>query len=297
MAPPPADLDDLDQATLTISARPAVFTYPPGATFGPRVLHDFEFVWVLSGRAEWSRLDEPERVELQPGTLLLAQPGMRDRIRWSADEPTRHGYVHFDLEPRPRSAGWPLARRHAVSPSPLPAALDYLVWLAESPSTVATEHAAGAVLAAVLRTFVSGPLPDLATSTEPAPLAAALDHVRAVWSRRVRSVSLTELSFAAGVSSEHLARLCRQRYGCGLVSALELARLDLADELLTRTNLSVTEVARSCGYDDPLYFSRRFRKHYRASPRSYRRGTDRHSPLDAAGMRPFAARVRPGARR
>lgn len=30
-----------------------VAVYPPGATFGPRQLEDFEFVWLLQGTAEW----------------------------------------------------------------------------------------------------------------------------------------------------------------------------------------------------------------------------------------------------
>jgi AraC-like DNA-binding protein len=295
MPPTRADLDDLDvTGGVSIRVRPAVFTYPPGATFGPRVLHDFEFIWVIRGRADWIRLDEPEQVVLEPGALLLVQPGTRDLIRWSQDEPTTHGYVHFAIDPRPSTVGWPQVRRHAIAPSPLPALLDYLVWLAELPSAASTEHAEAA-LATVLHTFVSGPLPDPAEHREPAPLAAALDYAREAWSRRVRPIALDELSAVAGVSGEHLARLCRHHYGCSLVGALELARLDLADELLTRTNLSVTEIARSCGYDDPLYFSRRFRTHYGASPRAYRQGSDRRSALDTSSLQALAARVRPGA--
>jgi AraC-like DNA-binding protein len=38
------------------------------------------------------------------------------------------------------------------------------------------------------------------------------------------------------------------------------ARLSKACELLTGTDLTVTEVAARCGYRDPGYFARQFRK-------------------------------------
>jgi len=54
-----------------------VAVYPPGATFGPRVLPDFEFVWLLQGTAEW-RYDQGT-IALGTNSLLLGRPGMRDR--------------------------------------------------------------------------------------------------------------------------------------------------------------------------------------------------------------------------
>jgi AraC-like DNA-binding protein len=296
MAPLSENMDELDIERLWITARPAVFRYPPGTTFGPRTLRDFEFVWVLSGSADWHRIDTDEHLTLEPGALLLARPGMRDVLRWSADETTSHGYVHFDLAPRPDSRRWPLTRPHAIAPSPLPGLLEYLLWLAANAPTESPPEML-AVLATVLRIYVSCPLPGNEPPAEPLPLASALDHARDAWGQRVRPLPLGELAAAAGVTAEHLARLCRQHYGCSLAAALELTRLDLADELLMRTNLSITAVARACGYDDPLYFSKRFRRHYGRSPRSYRDGAERRSPLDAAGLRPFATRVRPTARR
>src|SRR5690348_16549481 len=53
--------------------------YPPGATYGPRTLTDFELVWLLRGSARW-RCHSPDshQLDLEPGSLLLARPGMRD---------------------------------------------------------------------------------------------------------------------------------------------------------------------------------------------------------------------------
>ena len=48
-------------------------------------------------------------------------------------------------------------------------------------------------------------------------------------------------------------------------------RIDSATELLARSDSSVTEIAASVGYDNPLYFSRLFRRHVGCSPSEYRK--------------------------
>lgn len=269
--------------------RASLTTYPPGATLGPRTLADFEFVWMTRGRADRTWLDRGETVTLEPGMLLLARPGMHEEYRWSREEQTQHGHIHFDIEPRPACDDWPQLRT-SVAPSPIPALLDYLVWLAGERSDDWSAHAAP-LMETLLRVFLTAPLPDRDAELHPA-LAAALDHIRAEWLRRMRPLDLAEAARAACVSKEHLTRLFRERYGTGLVGALELVRLAYAEALLERTNLRVSEIAASCGFRDPLYFSKRFRVAYGLSPRAYRRTeAPPRSPLEAAGLLGLAARL------
>ena len=47
-------------------------------------------------------------------------------------------------------------------------------------------------------------------------------------------------------------------------------RLKNSCELLHSTNLTITEIAQSCGFNDPLYFSRIFKKKYNTSPTQFR---------------------------
>jgi len=72
--------------------RPAVADYPPGAGLPPRVIRDFEFVWMLRGRATFV---VDEETLLTPGELLLVPPDVRHSFRWDHEQPSRHGYVHF----------------------------------------------------------------------------------------------------------------------------------------------------------------------------------------------------------
>ncbi len=48
-------------------------------------------------------------------------------------------------------------------------------------------------------------------------------------------------------------------------------KLEKAKELLSYSDLSITEVAEKIGYDNPLYFSRQFKAHMGYSPNKYRK--------------------------
>ena len=51
---------------------------------------------------------------------------------------------------------------------------------------------------------------------------------------------------------------------------------------LLQTDMRVKDVAHAVGYDDPLYFSRLFRRHYGCSPSEARRDVEQGA---AAGLR------------
>ena len=47
-------------------------------------------------------------------------------------------------------------------------------------------------------------------------------------------------------------------------------RLRIADALLTNTQKSISEIAASCGFETPNYFSRCYKQYYGRSPRQGR---------------------------
>ena len=79
-------------------------------------------------------------------------------------------------------------------------------------------------------------------------------------------VGLEELSRQCRLSSDHLGRLFKQVYGFTPVAYRTSLRMDRASDLLSSSNLNVSEVASRVGYSDPLYFSRAFRRHFGFPP-------------------------------
>lgn len=83
---------------------------------------------------------------------------------------------------------------------------------------------------------------------------------------------LDELLRSAPYCYDYLCRLFRQEMHTTPHKYLANLRLQAAaDVLRVESGRSITEISRMCGYHDPLYFSRMFKKKYGVSPREYAR--------------------------
>jgi AraC family transcriptional regulator len=143
----------------------------------------------------------------------------------------------------------------------------------------------------LLARFVSGPLPgDDDGSVLSAPLLAVIDHLRGEWLQMpLHRVGVGELASAARVSRGYLNRLFRTEFGISVASGLESLRCSRAEMLLTRTDMTISSIARQCGFADVYHFSHRFVRRYGVPPSAYRDvGTSPHSVLDHPGVRQLA---------
>ncbi|MFE7213489.1 helix-turn-helix domain-containing protein [Streptomyces sp. NPDC001698] len=265
--------------------RPFVADYPAGARMPPRVIDDYEFVWMLRGRATFV-LDGAE-VSLGQGRLLLVPPGLRHGFGWDPDRPSSHGYVHF----RPEDVGVPppadfrLVRMGAADP--LPGLCAYLLRLGGRDRWRAT---ARAVLDLMLTLVTTGPLPNSADPWPSAGLAPTVEFLRRAWAQPpLRRIDVDELATASALSRGYLTRLFRAEFGLAPATALTHLRCVRAEVLLLRTDLTVEVIAAHCGFADLSHFSHRFAALYGLSPRAYRAtGTGHPSLLQDAGTRRLA---------
>lgn len=83
-------------------------------------------------------------------------------------------------------------------------------------------------------------------------------------------INLDRLSGEAGMSKFHFAHLFRERTGMTPHRYLVQLRMNEARRLLSTTELTVAEVATSCGYDSPAHFGAAFRRRYEESPGTFR---------------------------
>jgi len=252
-------------------------TYPPGSTFGPRVLPDYEFVWIIEGDVSYHY--NGESLDTPPGSVVLCRPGFRDSFTWDTSRPTRHGFAHFVLDDMPEDLGpvedWPVLR---VMPDndiirPL---FRYLLSsmrpidqpeLAPSPNVIRT-------LETMLSAFVTGHLGQAYEHelSVPDPVERAMKMIHLTIARDPASeMTLNDLANAASVTPEHLCRLFRQNLDLAPMQAFRLARLDFAMNLLARTNLNMSQIADRAGFASPYHFSRRFKEAFDAPPTTWRK--------------------------
>ncbi len=82
-------------------------------------------------------------------------------------------------------------------------------------------------------------------------------------------LSLKKLSTIFSYTEKYVSHLFKQKTGIGLNRYLGDLRLRYAYELLAAGTCSVSEIAAHCGYSDPLYFSKVFKKRTGLTPTEY----------------------------
>lgn len=113
----------------------------------------------------------------------------------------------------------------------------------------------------------------------PGPLQAAM---RFIDDRFRGPVAVADIARAAGYSPSTLHASFRRHLGITPLEALTRRRLQQAREQLVHApEAEVREVARQCGFADPVHFGRVFRQRHGCPPGEYRR---RHA--DAGASRP-----------
>ncbi len=264
-----------------------IATYPPGTTFGPRVLTDFELVWLLEGDAVWEV--NGREIAVAAGSVMLGRPGMRDGFRWDARRRTRHGFIHFALEPASaylaQVDGWPL--HHQPAPDTvLPALLRQVAALIADGRPEVAELTQSA-LRHTLLTFLAGePGRELDHAPEEHPVMQAVHaHLRELWQEsELPPITLGDLARVAGVSKVHLTRVFQREVGVAPIEAVRLLRLERGAALLARTNLQVGVIARICGFPNPFHFTKAFRAIYASSPRQVRERARRGEAPPTLGL-------------
>jgi YesN/AraC family two-component response regulator len=86
-----------------------------------------------------------------------------------------------------------------------------------------------------------------------------------------RKMSIAEIAHHLGLDRSYLGSLFKEQLDTSLQDFLINYRLDKACELMKNEALAIGDISRSVGYDDPLQFSKLFRRNKSIPPREYRK--------------------------
>jgi AraC-like DNA-binding protein/ligand-binding sensor protein len=93
---------------------------------------------------------------------------------------------------------------------------------------------------------------------------------RYIWENYTRKISLQEIAEASGLSAPYFSTIFKEEMGENLSSYLNRLRVDKASRMLLETDLSLSEIAGSCGFEDQSWFSKIFKSYSGMSPGKYR---------------------------
>jgi YesN/AraC family two-component response regulator len=86
----------------------------------------------------------------------------------------------------------------------------------------------------------------------------------------IRKISLREIAEASGLSAPYFSTIFKEEMGENLSGYLNRLRVEKACHMLVETELTLSEIAGSCGFEDQSWFSKIFKSYTGISPGKYR---------------------------
>ena len=83
-------------------------------------------------------------------------------------------------------------------------------------------------------------------------------------------LSVADIATAAKLSEPHLRRIFKAHTNTSPINYIIFLRLEKAKNLLVYSNYSIAKISEACGFSDPYYFSRLFKKTVGISPSEYK---------------------------
>lgn len=87
----------------------------------------------------------------------------------------------------------------------------------------------------------------------------------------MNKITMKEVCKDNYISPSHFCRVFKNTTGKSFVDYLNFRRAYEAEKLLSKTNMTVTDIAFSVGFSTTSYFDRVFKKYYKISPSKYRK--------------------------
>ena len=248
-------------ARLTFNSPPTYWRCEPGWFWHSRPLGDHLLWCVLDGVGEMTFAGRVG--QLGPGSCAVFQPGDAPVARHDPHRRLLVFGMHFDTD------------APGDLPPPGPVRVQDLTLLDALARRCDRSHRRGGEMGArhsrLCLEHLLFLLREEATADALGPVEAQLDTItEAMRQDPGRRWAVAELARRAALSRAQFTRRFTAYTGLTPGRYLTRVRLVRAGELLTETNMSVTQIAAALGYVDVAYFSRQYKRHTGRPPSSAR---------------------------
>jgi AraC-like DNA-binding protein len=260
--------------TISLDVPDSVFVgdviYSPNSTLGPRIQLNIQLVFLHSGSLTiW--IDE-QKYTIQAGTVMLLLPEHREYFEFDKQYPTEHSYLHWYSDSMPQEF---LTFLESIPQTiPLSPTMNRLInnALALRLSSLQTVDQLAKIQAMEMMWQYIGESQQWASD----PVNSHKNQIYSLAQRYIHQhysegISLLDIATAISVSETHLIRIFNKYAQTTPIAYLWDLRITQALELLTRTGLSISEIASQTGFKTSYHFSRRIREKTGLSPTEFRK--------------------------
>ncbi len=243
----------------------------PGHSFGPAVRPCYIIHYIVSGKGTYRV--QGTVYELEAGQGFLITPGSQTFYQADKEDPWTYLWIGFDGNQAAQYlSGMGLGENHLTYRSNQGEQLKATVLSMLKHNTGAASNQF--MLESLLYTFFSLLAEDLDVLLTPGAMAGSQYIRRAtefIRNNYCTPIRITDIADYVCINRSYLYTLFQKELHTSPQEYLTNYRLTRAAELLLITDLSVEGVALSCGYGDPLVFSKAFKAKNGMTPSQYRK--------------------------
>lgn len=249
-----------------------LFTRPRLPTHRPRGRLDYQLLYVASGKAHFYFHGKEEIVTA--GNMVLYRPKEEQRYYYYGIDQTEVYWVHFtgnNVKNILRKYGFPEHTHVIHSGTSLDYKRIYLQMIQEL--KLAKPHYEEVLIHYLNLLFIMiGRLQGKKLRSKSTFLMDEMDQSVAYFHANYhRTISIEDYARDHGMSVSWFIRNFKDYTGTTPTQYLLSLRISNAQSLMESTAYNITEIARIVGYDNPLYFSRLFKKQCGVSPTEFRK--------------------------
>lgn len=257
----------------------------PGYQWGPGVRDHYCIHYILSGSGYYTVGKMSRR--LSEGDIFILYPGVEVQYYADSDEPWEYGWAGFmgaDAASIIRNTAFtketPYILKGRIPGEEVREGLERIYQV--KGNTYEASVAMAGALYSLLAVFMHyGERKKQEKDIQMTYVEKAKKYIQTNYSY---PVTVEDVAAYAGISRSHLFRSFQTYMGKSPKEYLTEYRIRQACHLLKETDLSVSAIAYSVGFENNLYFSKAFKKQKQVSPTEYRKERKSHDSFTKDGL-------------
>jgi AraC-like DNA-binding protein len=238
-----------------------------------RIIESHELIFVKQG--EMAFWEDQQTFHLSAGQTLHLWPGRQHGGLEPMPPDLKFYWIHFEIEDvgsgkgRSRDTLSPAITVPQVARISQPERLERLFRIFLDEQESGRLNSLSASMLTMLMLEVTQHTDEQAADADDLNAVATWAHtyIRMNFDRPITS---SKVAMALGYNVDYLGRIYRQTYGCTLTEAIHRRRIQKACDYLRDSSLTISQIAPKCGFRDPDYFRRLFKRYMQIAPGDYR---------------------------